>query len=106
MLIYPAMVNAQLSGLINDGAGAYAVIKKVNHEIQWWAVLLAGAMIIACFRSLSWLRPSMMVPSMQRALACLIYLVICFCIMLIMIQFRNLWIPTVTLMVEYVVEAI
>lgn len=104
-MITVPIVNAQLSGLISSSAGAYAVIKKVNNDIQWWAVILAGAVLMACFRTLSWLRPSMMIPAMQRALACLIYLVVAFCIMLIMIQFRDFWIPVVTFSIDYIVEA-
>ena len=104
-LVAVPTLQAQFSTLISDSAGAYAVIKKVNHEIQWWAVLLAGAVMISMFRALSWLRPSQMVPMMQRALACLVYSVIGFCIMLIMIQFRDLWLPTVSLMVNYIVGA-
>jgi len=100
------MANAQLIEAFEGGANAYATVRDIHHKIQWWAILLAGAIITASMRAMTWIRLGSLALPLQKAIANFLYFIILFCSMLILIQFEPYWMPVLETSIEWVGDLI
>ncbi len=87
---------------VESSANAYATVAKANHEITWWAVILAGMLIMQALRLMKSEHLQDLTPALQKSIAAMLNLVIAFSVMLIMIQFHVYWMPLVERVIDFV----
>ena len=78
--------------LITEGVSAANSWREISHNIEWWAVSLAGTTIGLVIRSLTSEWATKMPPRLQQLYVWFVkFVVVPFCVMLILIQFEPIW---------------
>ena len=91
-----------LGDALVGGANAYSIVAETNHKLEWWAVILAGVIIVQSMRMLNSEKLSKLSLPLQRSAALLLQFAMLFSIMLILIQFESSWLPYIESGIEWI----
>lgn len=90
-------------GAAENAVDIWAKVREVNHNIQWFWVILCGKTIYFTSRALSTEWFSRLSKPVQNSFALLIKVVIIpFCVILLLVQFKDLWYPPIESLFELI----